>query len=117
MRIRFSLLVIQKVLEEIAVVVWKIVLAILFPTQVKPFLLESLLKAVKVCTFVINQNTIEIKNDPPDLHRNPFISRMDEAEGPGSQSKRRDSLKFRGVIWVCFLNSLSKVIISTKPTS
>ncbi len=50
-------------------------LAILLPTQGKPFLLESLLKSVKVRTFVVNENTIEIENDSPDLHRNPFISR------------------------------------------
>ena len=68
LRIRFSLLVIQKVLEEIAVVVRKIVLAILLPAQAKPFLLESLLKSMEVRTFVVDQNAIEIKNNSPDLH-------------------------------------------------
>ena len=74
LRIRFSLLVIQKVQEEIAVVVRKLVLAILLPTQAKPFFLESLLKSMKVRTFIINQNAIEIKNDSPDLHRSPVYT-------------------------------------------
>ena len=58
----------EKVLEEIAVVVRKIVLAILLPAQAKPFLLERLLKSMEVRTFVIDQNAIEIKDNSPDLH-------------------------------------------------
>ena len=55
---------------------------------------QSLLKTLKMRSFVIDQNAIEIKNNPPDLHRNPVYITNGISDG---QSARREALKSSGV--------------------